>query len=132
MLAIIEAGADLDKVGRSGTALHAAAHNGHEACARMLIIEGANVDLTSWEGDSPLFLACSEDHDAIITALLDANADPLIVDDDGYTAAHYGHALLPWITGKRRSQTEEGVTRAAASAGPLVARGPRRFPQAAP
>ena len=100
VLAIIEAGADLDKVGRQGTALHAAAHNGHEACARMLIIEGANVDLTSWEGDSPLFLACSEDHDAIITALLDANADPLIVDDDGYTAAHYGRALLPWITGK--------------------------------
>jgi ankyrin repeat protein len=132
VLAIIEADADLDKVCIDGTALHAAANCGHEACVRMLIKEGAIVDLTSWEGDSPFFCACSNYYDAIITALLDANADPLIVDDDGYTAAHYGHALLPWITGKRRSQTEEGVTRAAASAGPLVARGPRRFPQAAP
>ena len=100
VLAILEAGADLDKVSMRGTALHAAANRGHEACVRMLIMEGANVDLTSWEGDSPLFLACSNDYDAIITTLLDANADPLIVDDDGYTAAHYGRALLPWITGK--------------------------------
>ena len=100
MLAIIEANADLDKVCIDGTALHAAANCGHEACVRMLIKEGAIVDLTSWEGDSPLFCACSNDYDAIITALLDANADPLIVDDDGYTAAHYGRALLPWITGK--------------------------------
>jgi hypothetical protein len=109
VLAIIEAGADLDKVGRQGTALHAAAHNGHEACARMLIIEGANVDLTSWEGDSPLFHACSEDHDAIITALLDANADPLIVDDDGFTAAHYGRALLPWMTGKHGDKRRKAL-----------------------
>ena len=100
MLAIIEADADLDKVCIDGTALHAAANCGHEACVRMLIKEGAIVDLTSWEGDSPFFCACSNYYDAIITALLDANADPLIVDDDGYTAAHYGRALLPWITGK--------------------------------
>ena len=100
VLAIIEAGADLDKVSMCGTALHAAANRGHEACVRMLIKEGANVDLTSWTGDSPLFFACSHDYDAIITALLDANADPLIVDSKGYTAAHYGRALLPWITGK--------------------------------
>ena len=59
VLAIIEAGADLDKVSMRGTALHAAAHRGHEACVRMLIKEGANIDLTSPEGDSPLFCACS-------------------------------------------------------------------------
>ena len=59
VLAIIEAGADLDKVVMDGTALHAAAHRGHEACVRMLIKEDANIDLTSPEGGSPLFCACS-------------------------------------------------------------------------
>ena len=99
VLAILEAGADLDKVSMCGTALHAAANRGHETCVRALIKEGADVDLTSWTGESPLFYACSNDDDAIITALLDANADPLIVDSEGFTAAHYGRALLPWITG---------------------------------
>ena len=94
VLVIIEAGADLDKVCEDGTALHAAANCGHEACIRMLVKEGANVDLTRWKGGSPLyFCACSNDYDAIITAVLDANADPLIVDDVGYTAAHYGRTL---------------------------------------
>ena len=79
VLVSIEAGADLDKVCEDGTALHAAANCGHEACIRMLVKEGANVDLTRWKGGSPLFCACSNDYDAIITALLDANADHLIV-----------------------------------------------------
>ena len=81
MLAIIEADADLDKVCIDGTALHAAANCGHEACVRMLIKEGANVDLTRWKGGSPLyFCACSNDYDAIITAccLARESADLLI------------------------------------------------------
>ena len=99
VLAILEAGADLDKTSLCGTALHCATFRGHEACVRALIKEGANVDLTSHTGESPLFIACWKDYDAIITALLDANADPLIVSNGGNTAAHYGRALLPWITG---------------------------------
>ena len=88
VLALLEAGADLEKSG-PGTALHMATTNDREACVRALIKEGANVDAFSCRGYTPLMIACRYHYDAIITALLDANADPLISDCAGNTAAHY-------------------------------------------
>lgn len=82
-----------EKAVPDGTALHFATFCGHEACVRELIKEGANVNYANSLGATPLFYACSKDNDAIITALLDANADPLIVNNEGNTAAYYGDSL---------------------------------------
>ena len=88
VLTLLEAGADLEKCG-PGTALHFATTNDQEACVRALIKEGATVDAFSSRGHTPLMIACKYHYDAIVTALLDANADPLIIDDVGNNLANY-------------------------------------------
>ena len=108
-------GADVDKgvlvrdekAVPDGTALHFATFCGHEACVRELIKEGANVNYANSLGATPLFYACSKDNDAIITALLDANADPLIVNNEGNTAASYGDGLqlVPRIDRAKRMKS---------------------------
>ena len=75
VLALLEAGAELEENG-PGTALHMATANDQEACVRALIKEGATVDAFSSRGHTPLMIACKYHYDAIVTALLDANADP--------------------------------------------------------
>ena len=91
VLALLEAGADLEKSAPNGNALHMATANDREACVRALIKEGANVDARSPSigGYTPLMVACRKLYDAIVTALLDANADPLIISSAGNTLAHY-------------------------------------------
>ena len=74
VLALLEAGADLEKCG-PGTALHFATANDRDAF--------------SSRGCTPLMIACKNHYDAIVTALLDANADPHIIDDVGNTLANY-------------------------------------------
>ena len=88
VLTLLEAGADLEKCG-PGTALHFATTNDREACVRALIKEGATVDAFSSRGHTPLMIACKYHYDAIVTALLDANADPHIIDDVGNNLANY-------------------------------------------
>ena len=91
VLALLEAGADLEKSAPNGNALHLATANDREAIVRALIKEGANVDARSPSiaGYTPLMVACKKFYDASVTALLDANADPLMTDFRGNTAAHY-------------------------------------------
>ena len=73
----------------NGNALHLATANDREAIVRALIKEGATVDAFSSRGHTSLMIACKYHYDAIVTALLDANADPHIIDDVGNNLANY-------------------------------------------
>ena len=71
--ALIEAGADLDKVtddGQAMSALFVACSQGHESCARLLIEKGADVNKESKYGTA-LKMARKKGH-AAICALLEA------------------------------------------------------------
>lgn len=79
MLAIAEAladGGDPNAVNDSGwSALHWAAHNGHEGAAGCLLDNDACLELHDNDGWSPLHHAASQGHDAVATLLLNCGAD---------------------------------------------------------
>src|SRR5687768_12526670 len=58
------------------TALHWAAHFDNLAAADLLIRAGANVKAANRYGVTPLWLACINGSEAMITRLLGAGADP--------------------------------------------------------
>ena len=95
VLALLEAGVDVDEAspGSCCTALHYAALSGDEACVRALIKEGANVNHPCNGGFTALFMACGNEYDQIVTALLDANADPLRVGGHAGLGFGLGFAL---------------------------------------
>ena len=95
VLALLEAGVDVDEAspGSCCTALHYAALSGDEACVRALIKEGANVNHPCSGGFTALFMACGNEYDQIVTALLDANADPLRVGGHAGLGFGLGFAL---------------------------------------
>ena len=84
VLALLEAGTDLEKCGPFTASIATA--NDREACVRALI---KVLSTPSLEEVTPLMIACKNHYDAIVTALLDANADPQIIDDVGNTLANY-------------------------------------------
>ena len=68
------------------TALHWAAQRDNAEIARLLIAAGANVKAATRYNITPLWLACGNGDPAIVTALLDAGADPNEVAEEGETA----------------------------------------------
>ena len=72
-------------------ALHTAAFTGQLNMVNQLIADGADVNSVAPNGWTPLFEAAASPYnraDQIITALLQAGADPLHVDNEGFTALH--------------------------------------------
>ncbi len=97
----IAAGADVNaRNNRSVTPLHFAATNGHEEIARLLIAEGANVNVNmgdySW---TPLHDAANRGHTKLVKLLLEKGAKV----DAGY---NYGHTPLYYAIW---SEDEESV-----------------------
>ena len=71
---------DKDDVHGSGwTALHIAAHLGHEDVVKVLLDAGANPNLTDNIGQAPISYAVKDGHRDVVKILLDGGADPNIL-----------------------------------------------------
>jgi uncharacterized protein len=71
------------------TALHLAAFFGQEDAARLLVEQGADVNVVSRNPDivvTPLHSAAARAHSEIVKLLLEAGADPNARQPDGFTA----------------------------------------------
>ena len=75
-----------DNDGRTG--LHLASSMGHLETAKFLVSEGANVDAETYNGFSPLMMACINGHFTICKYLLWQNCD-ISVNVRGFTALDY-------------------------------------------
>lgn len=87
---LLERGADPNECDFCGfTCLHEAALNGDIEIVRYLISKGADVNkqaLPDGDLETPLIDAADNGHYEIVKLLLESGADPLIYNNDGYTA----------------------------------------------
>lgn len=87
---LLERGADPNECDFCGfTCLHEAALNGDIDIVRYLISKGADVNkqaLPDGDLETPLIDAADNGHYEIVKLLLESGADPLIYNNDGYTA----------------------------------------------
>jgi ankyrin repeat protein len=70
------------------TPLHEAADNGDYAMAKILVADGAELNVRARGGRSPLSLATMDDHRDIVRLLLTRGADANVKDDDEATPLH--------------------------------------------
>jgi ankyrin repeat protein len=70
------------------TPLDEAADNGYFSMAKLLVANGADVNVRAKGGRSPLYLATMYDHRDIVKLLLAHDADANVTDDDGVTPLH--------------------------------------------
>jgi hypothetical protein len=86
---LVEAGADVDHVGRYGKApLHHAATRGPVEVVDALVRGGANVNARSEQGNTPLLDAIEAGRLPLALRLLSGGADPNAVDARGSTPLH--------------------------------------------
>jgi ankyrin repeat protein len=77
---------NVNDVGDGGwTALHLAAHDGHNECVKFCIEMGANVNAIDEDGWTPLHLASGQGHANVVRVLLDAGALVDATDRHGWT-----------------------------------------------
>ena len=87
---LLDHGADIDKINetwrRTWTALMGAAAHGHIDALRTLMARGANIGLTTREGDTALHLAVRDWRIDAMRVLLEGGADPLAANAKSQTA----------------------------------------------
>jgi ankyrin repeat protein len=81
----------MDKITRLGRKLYEAAEAGNTRKAHRLISAGADINVMTVGGCTPLMRAAISGHPGIVRALLDAGADPDVKDCHMYSAVF--HAL---------------------------------------
>ena len=88
---LLNAGANPNIVDVDGfTCLHYAVHYGFSKEVFQAIIDHrADVNATNKDNRTALMMACDDNNEGIINVLLNAGANPNIVDVDGYTCLHY-------------------------------------------
>ncbi len=91
---LLAAGAKVDHANYEGqTALMEAALNGRLEAVKILIAKGANVNLRDQRGCTPLLLTAKYgDNPEVISALMQAGANPASQDKDGHSAVSYAKA----------------------------------------
>lgn len=108
---------------QGNTSLHFAAHQGHQAIARLLIAAQAQINaknssckdfsfpLISNEqgGATPLMLACSQGNASLISLLLEQGADVNAQDDIGQTALTYTLLVNKLWPNCRLSSTQKTI-----------------------
>lgn len=119
------AGAGVNEMDGSRTALATAAYNGHLDCVVFLVEHGAEVDAQNGAGYTALMCAATKNHSEIAEYLLSNGADPQI-KLDGRTAAdyakNYGHRGLEFKL--RRAQKVTPAARTIPPRKPQAARPP--------
>jgi ankyrin repeat protein len=94
IMALVDAGADLDMETARGTPLTTAAGLGDVSTISVLVDRGATVDLKTRGGLTPLMLATREDQREAVSCLLQIGANPgLASKDDGKTACDIAEEL---------------------------------------
>ena len=80
---------------KGNTALHIASLGGQEEVVKLLIQNGANVNVQSLNGFTPLYMAAQENHDIVVRYLLTHGANQSLATEDGFTplavALQQGH-----------------------------------------
>ena len=91
LLALIAAGADVNAADdEGGVALIWACATGHDVCTHELVKAGAEVNAAVHDtGRTSLMYACCYNKVACVFVLLDANANPSLVNKYGWTAARF-------------------------------------------
>jgi hypothetical protein len=95
---LVAAGAPLDLVDSCGrSALHCASNKGHVRVAKLLLDgkyegKGADINLESIRGDTPLMRACQIGHEAVARLLLERGANTTLRDIDGRAAMYYARS----------------------------------------
>ena len=92
---LLETGMDVDlrpsREGRSaGTALVGAAHEGHIDVVRLLLSKGANLEATTWQGETSLILSCYGNHPELTALLIEAGANLGAMNAYGWSAIMMG------------------------------------------
>jgi ankyrin repeat protein len=82
------------------TALLYAARNGCSGCVQALLGAGADVNVPTPEGVTPLMISLDNDHNGVAALLLNRGANPLVADWWGRTAL--------WIVIDRKAATARG------------------------
>lgn len=88
---LLSAGADIDACDANGsTPLHTAANTGKYEAAKRLFDAGAAPEMReSQQGLKPIHFAAMMGHDAVVAALLEANADKNALGGEGSSALMY-------------------------------------------
>uniref|UniRef100_A0A183EYS1 ANK_REP_REGION domain-containing protein n=1 Tax=Gongylonema pulchrum TaxID=637853 RepID=A0A183EYS1_9BILA len=75
--------------------LHIASLAGQELIVTILVENGANVNVQSLNGFTPLYMAAQENHESVVRYLLAHNANQALATEDGFTplavALQQGH-----------------------------------------
>ena len=85
---LIDEGADVNAENRNGYLLHKAAWNGHVGVIKLLLANGANVNLRDTRGKTPLHEAVLRDNQEGVAELLANGADVNARDSNGETPLH--------------------------------------------
>ena len=75
------------------SALHYACGTGNVKCVKLLLVNGAEVDLRDKEGYTPLHIASGYMHTEVVNALIESGADPEIKDEQGRSALELVESL---------------------------------------
>ncbi len=100
------------------TAIHIAAHKGHDAVTKLLLAARCNVDLQAENGATPLHIATQQRNEVVSKQLIEARCNVDLQANDGATPLHYaadkGHeAVTKQLIAARCNldlQTEDGWT----------------------
>ncbi|QDZ22210.1 subunit Srp43 of signal recognition particle complex [Chloropicon primus] len=75
------------------SALHYACGTGNTKCVKLLLVNGAEVDLRDKDGYTPLHIASGYMHKEIVNELIEAGADPEIKDNEERSALELVESL---------------------------------------
>lgn len=87
-----------------------------------LLDAGADADMKSHAGLTPLIMAVCGRHEGVVTALLEAGADPLITNRQGRTPSQLAHVrgfsrmeelLAPYVEKSERRRADAEIDRCA-------------------
>ncbi|KAL7809400.1 ankyrin repeat-containing domain protein [Trichoderma aethiopicum] len=101
-----DANPDLACLRDGSTALHLAAKGGHEGAVGELV-RVAFINATDDLGRTPLHIACAEGHDAVVTVLVDADADLMARDFERRTPLELVERLSEKTRARMKEQAEK-------------------------
>lgn len=83
---LIQRGAEVDRKEADETALHKACMRGVANFTKMLLENGANIDIQDKTDRTPLWHATFQGHPNVVRSLVNLNAQPALRDKEGQTA----------------------------------------------